>query len=86
MGPRKAIQEESSRAEGQMGPEESISVSLMWIACCTAAVQDKMDTARWGCEKEIVNGHTAASQPKAGVAQIELGGGYAKALLNASRV
>jgi hypothetical protein len=46
MRPGKAVQEESSRAEGQMGPEESISVSLMWIACCTAAVQDRLDAAR----------------------------------------
>jgi hypothetical protein len=45
MRPGKAVQE-SSRAEGQMGPEESISVSLMWIACCTAALQDRLDAAR----------------------------------------
>ena len=46
MRPGKAVQEESSRAEGQMGPEESISVSLMWITCCTATVQNRLDAAR----------------------------------------
>jgi hypothetical protein len=46
MRPGKAVQEEGSRVDGQMGPEESISVSLMWIACCTAAVQDRLDAAR----------------------------------------
>ena len=66
MRPGKAVQEESSRAEDQMTPEESISVSLMWITCCTAVVQDRLDAARGGCEKKIVNGHTAASQPRAG--------------------
>lgn len=44
--PRRAVQKEGSRAEDQMGLEESISVSLVWIACCTAAVQDRLDAAR----------------------------------------
>jgi len=44
--PGKAVQKESSMAEDQMTPEEGISVSLMWIACCTAVVQDKLDAAR----------------------------------------
>jgi hypothetical protein len=29
-----------------MGLEESVGVSLTWIACCTAAVQDRMNAAR----------------------------------------
>jgi hypothetical protein len=44
--PGKAVQKESSWAEDQMTPEEGISVSLMWIACCTAVVQDRLDAAR----------------------------------------
>jgi len=44
--PGKAVQKESSMAEDQMTPEEGISVSLMWIACCTAVVQDRLDAAR----------------------------------------
>jgi hypothetical protein len=44
--PAKRFRKESSRVEDQMGLEESVGVSLTWIACCTAAVQDRMNAAR----------------------------------------